>query len=104
MYGASSNEYRNTMPNYLLQWEMIRWALEGGCRIYDLRGVSGDLSPENPLYGLYRFKKGFNGELCEFCSLFTKVYKPAAARGMDFAIKCYRALCCAAAAFRSRRK
>jgi len=66
LYGASSNEYRNLMPNYLLQWNMIQWALEKGCRIYDFRGVSGDLSEDNPLYGLYRFKKGFNGDFCEF--------------------------------------
>ena len=66
LYGASSNDYRNVMPNYLLQWEMIRWAVEKGCRIYDFRGVSGDLSEDNPLYGLYRFKKGFNGDFCEF--------------------------------------
>ncbi len=70
LYGASANEYRNVMPNYLLQWEMIRWAVEYGCRIYDFRGVSGDLSEDNPLYGLYRFKKGFNGELCEFAGDF----------------------------------
>jgi len=66
LYGASSNAYRNVMPNYLLQWEMIRWAIEKNCRIYDFRGVSGDLSEDNPLYGLYRFKRGFNGDFCEF--------------------------------------
>ncbi len=36
------------------------------CRIYDFRGVSGDVSEDNPLYGLYRFKKGFGGEFTEF--------------------------------------
>ena len=66
LYGASSNQYRNVMPNYQLQWEMIRWALDTKCDIYDFRGVSGDLTPENPLYGLYLFKKGFSGELVEF--------------------------------------
>ena len=66
LYGASSNEHRNLMPNYLLQWNMIRWAVETGCRVYDFRGVSGDLSESNPLYGLYKFKKGFNGEFTEF--------------------------------------
>lgn len=66
LYGASSNESRNVMPNYLLQWEMIKWAIESKCRVYDFRGVSGDLSESNPLYGLYRFKKGFNGEFTEF--------------------------------------
>jgi lipid II:glycine glycyltransferase (peptidoglycan interpeptide bridge formation enzyme) len=77
LYGASSNQYRNVMPNYQLQWEMIRWALETKCDIYDFRGVSGDLTPENPLYGLYLFKKGFSGELTEFCGEFEMVYKPA---------------------------
>lgn len=76
LYGASDNEYRNAMPNYLLQWEMIRWAIRSGCEIYDFRGVSGDLSPENPLYGLYRFKKGFGGELTEFCGEFNLITKP----------------------------
>ncbi len=66
LYGASSNESRNLMPNYLLQWNMIQWAQELGCRMYDFRGVSGDLSEDNPLYGLYKFKKGFNGEFTEF--------------------------------------
>lgn len=62
------------MPNYLLQWNMIQWAVELGCRIYDFRGVSGDLSEDNPLYGLYRFKKGFNGELCEFIGEFDYIF------------------------------
>ena len=76
LYGASSNEYRNVMPNYLLQWEMIKWSLEKGARVYDFRGVSGDISEDNPLYGLYRFKKGFNGEFTEFCTEFDYVFKP----------------------------
>lgn len=77
LYGASDNAYRNAMPNYLLQWEMIRWAIQSGCAVYDFRGVSGDLSPENPLYGLYRFKKGFGGDLTEFCGEFNLVTNPA---------------------------
>ncbi|QGU00699.1 tRNA-dependent lipid II--amino acid ligase [Candidatus Syntrophocurvum alkaliphilum] len=76
LYGASSNEYRNVMPNYLIQWEMIRWAKEQGCSIYDFRGVSGDLDESNPLYGLYRFKKGFNGDLVEFVGEWDRVYSP----------------------------
>ncbi|MBQ2691474.1 MAG: peptidoglycan bridge formation glycyltransferase FemA/FemB family protein [Clostridia bacterium] len=77
LYGASSNAYRNVMPNYQLQWEMIRWSLEKNCDIYDFRGVSGDTSPENPLHGLYLFKKGFSGDFTEFCGEFEMVFKPA---------------------------
>ena len=74
LYGASSNEHRNVMPNYLIQWEMIRWAKQQGCTMYDFRGVSGDLDENNPLYGLYRFKKGFGGELTEFIGEYDQVY------------------------------
>jgi len=74
LYGASSNRYRNVMPNYLIQWEMIQWAKKKGCLIYDFRGVSGDINENNPLYGLYKFKKGFNGKLTEFIGEWDAVY------------------------------
>lgn len=76
LYGASSNSHRNVMPNYLIQWEMIRWAKAKGCTLYDFRGVPGHLTEDNPLYGLYRFKKGFNGEYTEFIGEWDLVYRP----------------------------
>ncbi|MFY9216850.1 MAG: peptidoglycan bridge formation glycyltransferase FemA/FemB family protein [Tepidanaerobacteraceae bacterium] len=76
IYGASSNSHRNVMPIYALQWEMIKWAKENNCTMYDFRGVSGDLSSDNPLYGLYRFKKGFNGEFTEFIGEFDLPLSP----------------------------
>ncbi len=66
LYGASSNEYRNLMPNYLLQWEMIKQAIANGSDIYDFRGVCGIIDESHPQYGLYRFKKGFGAEFTEF--------------------------------------
>ena len=76
LYGASSNRDRNLNPNYLLQYRMMQWAVERGSDVYDFRGVSGDLSEDNPLYGLYRFKKDFNGEFTEFCGELNLVYHP----------------------------
>ncbi len=90
LYGASSNSYRNLMPNYLLQFEMIKWAVERGSDIYDFRGVSGDLSEDNPLYGLYRFKKGYNGEFTEFCGEINLVYHPAKMWMAEKGQKAYR--------------
>lgn len=87
LYGASDNAFRNAMPNYLLQWEMIRWAIERGCKIYDFRGVSGDLSEDNPLYGLYRFKKGFGGDLVEFAGEFNCVLNPGVDRLVNTGIR-----------------
>ena len=90
LYGASSNSSRNVMPNYLLQWEMIKWAIEEKCRIYDFRGVSGDLSEDNPLYGLYRFKKGFSGEFTEFIGDIDLVYSPVMKFAIDKGERIYR--------------
>ncbi len=63
VYGASSNEYRNVMPNYLVQWEMIKWAIENNCSCYDFRGGYPD--EENPLHGIFKFKIGFTNEYME---------------------------------------
>ncbi|MFA5536927.1 MAG: peptidoglycan bridge formation glycyltransferase FemA/FemB family protein [Bacillota bacterium] len=88
LYGASSNEKRNMMPNYLLQWEMIKWGLESGCDIYDFRGVPGDLDENNPMVGLYRFKVGFKGKYTEFTGMLDYVFNPAiyflAEKGITF--------------------
>ncbi len=62
LYGGSLNEYRNVMPAYLIQWEMIKWAIENKCDIYDFRGISA-IDEEHKNEGLWRFKKGFNAEL-----------------------------------------
>ena len=45
---------------------MYKRQVETGCRIYDFRGVSGNVSEDNPLYGLFRFKQGFGGAFTEF--------------------------------------
>ena len=73
LYGASSNEHRNLMPNYLLQWEMIKIALKRKSDIYDLRGVPGIADNSN---GLYRMKKGFGAEYTEFVGEVYMPYKP----------------------------
>ena len=76
LYGASSNEYRNVMPNYLLQWEMIKLAIQRKDDVFDLRGVSGVVDENHPQYGLYRFKKGFGAEFTEFIGELYISFKP----------------------------
>jgi lipid II:glycine glycyltransferase (peptidoglycan interpeptide bridge formation enzyme) len=68
-WGASSDEKRNLMPTYLLQWELMRWARERGFTHYDLGAVPSpdNLDDENhPLYGVYKFKEGFGSEMVDF--------------------------------------
>lgn len=78
LYGASANRRRELMPAYAVQWEAIRRALAAGCAVYDFRGVSGDLSEDNPLHGIYRFKRGFGAELAEFVGEWDRPIRPLA--------------------------
>ena len=72
LYGGSLNEHRNVMSTYLLQWEMIKQAIERKMDCYDFRGVCAtDETHYNE--GLYRFKKGFNADFIEFMDMY-KVY------------------------------
>ncbi len=63
LYGASSNEKRNLMPSYALQWHAINWAKEQGCSNYDFFGIPPTADPEHPMQGLFLFKTGFGGTL-----------------------------------------
>jgi lipid II:glycine glycyltransferase (peptidoglycan interpeptide bridge formation enzyme) len=85
VYGASNDEERNRMPTYLLQWEAMRWARSKGAQEYDLWGVP-DEDEENleahftersdGLWGVYRFKRGFGGEVKRSLQALDLVYNP----------------------------
>jgi len=63
LYGASSNEKRNLMPAYALQWRAIQDAGSSGARSYDFFGIPPAEDPNHPMHGLYRFKVGFGGDI-----------------------------------------
>ena len=92
LYGASSNQHRNLMPNYLLQWEMIKMAIARHDDIYDFRGVSGVVDESHPQYGLYRFKKGFGAKFTEFIGEIYLPFKPLKFRLYKISEKTFRTL------------
>jgi peptidoglycan pentaglycine glycine transferase (the first glycine) len=92
LYGASSNAHRNLMPNYLLQWEMIKMAIERHDDIYDFRGVSGVVDENHPQYGLYRFKQGFGATFTEFIGEIYIPFKPLTYSLYKFSEKTFRTL------------
>lgn len=82
-YGASSNAHREKMPTYLLQWEGIRWARAKGCTEYDLWGIpdedeatleAGFMEKSEGLWGVYRFKRGFGGQVKRAAGPWDRVY------------------------------
>lgn len=84
-YGASSPKHRDRMPTYLVQWEAMKWARDLGCEWYDLWGVPDEdeeileehfLDRHHGLWGVYRFKRGFGGEVRRTFGPWDRVYQP----------------------------
>lgn len=63
MYGMSREAHRDKMPNHLLQWEAMRWAKARGCATYDFWGAPDEFVETDPLWGVWKFKEGFGGEV-----------------------------------------
>lgn len=66
IYGASGNKFREMMPAYGLVRDMLTTACEENYKYFDLFGISGEYNPDNELFGLFSFKKGFGGDVIEF--------------------------------------
>lgn len=85
LYGASTDEGRELMPNYLLQWEAMLWAKQHGCEEYDLWGVPDEdeatlearfQTRHDGLWGVYRFKRGFGGQVRRAAQARDWVFQP----------------------------
>lgn len=60
-HGGSSDEHKDMMAPYLLQWSLIKKAKERGMTVYDFRGIAPADAPDHKLAGVTRFKLGFGG-------------------------------------------
>lgn len=83
LYGASSNDFRELLSNYFMQWEMIKFSKARGCTSYDFGGISGIMAEGDKEYGLFDFKRRFNSEINEKIGEFDLVLKPIVFFAMD---------------------
>lgn len=63
VYGMSREAHRDKMPNYLLQWEAMKWAQARGCSVYDLWGAPDAFDERDSMWGVFRFKEGLGGQV-----------------------------------------
>jgi len=61
MFGASANVKRDLKPAFLLQYHSIQWAQSHGCSYFDFRTIPEVLEPDEEMWGVYVFKRGFGG-------------------------------------------
>ncbi|MCL4238353.1 MAG: peptidoglycan bridge formation glycyltransferase FemA/FemB family protein [Anaerolineae bacterium] len=98
-YGASSGRERQRMASYGVQWAGIQWARAGGARWYDLYGVP-DADPQqleaqfearsDGLWGVYRFKRGWGGQVVRGAGAWDRVYRPASYAAYRLAVRLLR--------------
>ena len=89
LHGASTNDNRELMAPYLIQWEGIKLGKKLSCKYYDFYGVAPDYhgpsavefnkfvySTSHPWAGVSRFKFGFGGERIDFLGTFDLILDP----------------------------
>jgi peptidoglycan pentaglycine glycine transferase (the first glycine) len=95
-YGASGEAERQRMPNHALQWAGIQWARSRGCTAYDLWGIPDEeeatleahyLERSDDLWGVYRFKRGFGGQVVRFAGAYDRVYDRLLYQAYEFYLR-----------------
>ena len=85
-HAATSSRRRELKAANKLVWEAIRWAKGAGYEVFDFWGIPREPSPDNPLYGVYTFKKGFGGEVVEFGPPYDLPFRPFEYRILNVAL------------------
>ena len=69
---GSLEKYRKFTPKYAMYDAHIKDAYKNGYKACNFYGISGNFEKENnPLYGVYEFKRGFGGNVIEYIGEFT---------------------------------
>lgn len=69
-------EYKQFSSPFALHWQMMKYGMEHGIKRYNLYGISGIFNDSADDYGVYLFKKEFNGEVIELIGEFEASLSP----------------------------
>lgn len=63
IYLSSGNyeEFMKFNSQYLIQWELIKYGIKNGFKKHNFYGIPENINEHPKDYGIYEFKKGFNG-------------------------------------------
>ncbi|UEX90568.1 lipid II:glycine glycyltransferase FemX [Staphylococcus ratti] len=83
LYGASSNDYRDFLPNHHMQFKMMQYAREKGAQTYDFGGTDNNPDKSSSHYGLWTFKKAWGTYLSEKIGEFDFVLNPIVYKAIE---------------------
>lgn len=72
IYLSSGNyeEYMRFNSQYLIQWELIKYGIKNNFKKHNFYGIPANINEHPKDYGIYEFKKGFNGYVEELIGEF----------------------------------
>ena len=76
LYGGSTKELMQFQSAYTVHFAGVKLAVENNYQRYNFYGITGDFRKENPLYGLFLFKKSFGGHVAELIGEFDLIISP----------------------------
>lgn len=92
LYGGSHAKLMQFQSAYTAHFAGIKYAVENNYKRYNFYGITGDFNKENPLYGLYLFKKSFGGHVVELIGEFDLVISKLYFITYKIAFKLYHTL------------
>lgn len=76
LHGGTLDDVMQFQSAYTIHFAGVKHAVENGYKRYNFYGITGDFRKENPLYGLYLFKKSFGGHVVELIGEFDYIISP----------------------------
>lgn len=70
LVGGSYQKFMEFQSAYTVHWAGVKYAIENNFERYNFYGITGDFREENPLFGLYSFKRDFGGQVVELLGEF----------------------------------
>ena len=92
LFGASYKPFMKYNSQYLLQYEMIKFATENGYDKFNFYGIDGNISEDSKNYGLFDFKRGFNADVHELIGEFDLIINKTQFALYELIFKGYKVL------------
>lgn len=73
LFSGSLNEYKKYKGQYLIQYNIIKYAISNNYLRYNFYGIKDVFNKNGKDYGIYEFKKGFNGYVEELLGTFVYI-------------------------------
>ena len=70
LISGNRNQFMSYGGQYRIQWEMIQYAIDNKFEKYNFYGIMDVFDPKHKDYGIYQFKRGFNGSVYELIGEF----------------------------------